>query len=145
MKRNAENEVDLKATKRRRLSSDNDASLSAPRKPEAAASAKSAQKFSSKSDRKLNGPTKHKEDKQLESNGKRKGKEKAAEDALPAGPQRSRQEAEEDAYISMLEKRLVIDRSRKGKNRYNAAFEDDGLLGGLLGWFDPFVCVKHTH
>ena len=133
MKRNAENEVDLKSNKRRRLSSDNDASLSAPRKPEAAASAKSTQEDSSKPDRKLYGPTKSKDDKQLASNGKGKGKEKATEDALPAGPQRSRQEVEEDAYISMLEKRLGIDNSRKGKNRYNAAFEDDGLLGELLG------------
>lgn len=44
---------------------------------------------------------------------------------------RSRQEENEDAYISMLEKKLGIKRQKSGKSRYGAAFEDDGLLGGI--------------
>lgn len=59
-----------------------------------------------------------------------KGKGKAnAEETLLTKPIRTRQEVEEDVYISMLEKRLGIDKKKIGKGRYSAAFEDDGLLG----------------
>lgn len=52
-------------------------------------------------------------------------------------PVRSRQELEEDVYISMLEKKLGIDKKKKGKGRYNAAFEDDGLLGNISFSAEP--------
>ncbi|KAI5122764.1 hypothetical protein M0805_009846 [Coniferiporia weirii] len=45
---------------------------------------------------------------------------------------RPRRETEEDAYISLLEKRLGIDKRKNAKSRYGAGFEGDGLLDLLV-------------
>ena len=38
-------------------------------------------------------------------------------------------EEEEDAYISLLERKLGIKKGKKGKRKYGSGFEGDGLLG----------------
>ncbi|KAL5503947.1 SGD1 [Sanghuangporus vaninii] len=45
---------------------------------------------------------------------------------------RSRMEEEEDAYISMLERKLGIKKDKKGKSRYGSGFEEDGFLDLLV-------------
>lgn len=42
---------------------------------------------------------------------------------------KSKREEDEDAYTSMLERQLGVNKKKKGKSRYGAGFEDDGLLG----------------
>ncbi|KAH8117828.1 hypothetical protein DFH11DRAFT_1570916 [Phellopilus nigrolimitatus] len=44
----------------------------------------------------------------------------------------SRKEEEEDAYMSILEKRLGVNKRKSGRNRYGDGFEGDGLLDLLL-------------
>ncbi|KAL5525963.1 hypothetical protein ACEPAG_7301 [Sanghuangporus baumii] len=45
---------------------------------------------------------------------------------------RPRMEEEEDAYISMLERKLGIKKDKKGKGRYGSGFEEDGFLDLLV-------------
>ena len=59
---------------------------------------------------------------------KLKKKEKESLDWDPTAGH-SRQDEEEDAYIMMLERKLGVDKKKKGKSKYRSGFEDDGLLG----------------
>lgn len=124
LKRGADVELEtVKAPgrKRRRISGDNaKASLSIEEK-EARASSKLATKpaASAKLKQRM---------KEIGSKGEGRAE---MEGLFTSKPVRSRQELEEDVYISMLEKKLGIDKKKKGKGRYSAAFEDDGLLGNI--------------
>ena len=47
----------------------------------------------------------------------------------PSAKRRTQLEEEEDAYAAMLEKKLGLDKKKKGKTKYGSGFENDGLLG----------------
>lgn len=47
-------------------------------------------------------------------------------DSMPNKPQ---VEEDEDAYISVLEKRLGVKHPKSGRSKYKSGFEQDGLLG----------------
>lgn len=57
---------------------------------------------------------------------------KKADELTLSTKKRSHREDEEDAYAAMLEKKLGLDKRKKGKSKYGSGFENDGLLGASI-------------
>lgn len=63
-------------------------------------------------------------------------------EVVPPSKQRSLREEAENAYAALLERKLGLDKRKKGKNKYGAEFESDGLLGEPTFMAFMQFCIK---